>query len=447
MVTGLTDDDLRRFAVDGWLVVPGVVPESLLAEADAEIDELVATEKPQEDPGGPGAHLWFPPVARLPRCDAVLRSSDALAIAEGLVAPLGLDHAFDHIQVATTVPPWDHVPGGPHIDGHAPTIDPPASFTMLAGVFLTDQRSPSTGNLWVWPGSHRDHSTYFHEHGTRALQWSYGHATLLAPPARLRSPTAVPVLGGRGDLLLAHFLLGHNKGGNTADHVRRTIYYRLAAPGHPDRWESTFLDPLTEYAPVRRALGDDGATAITTERLRLRPISTDDADLDLLVALDADPEVLRYLALRPSTRAQVEAMARRSIGHRWIATDRDDGSFVGWFSLHPTAGRTYELGYRLVRSAWGRGLATEGGRALVRRAFADLGAERVFAQTMAVNAASRRVMERCGLTYERTFHLEWDEPLPGAEEGEVEYALARDDWLRVLTASGGAGDPDPGAGA
>ena len=54
----------------------------------------------------------------------------------------------------------------------------------------------------------------------------------------------------RGDLLLAHFLLGHNKGGNLASHVRRTIYYRLAVSGHPARWEQTFLEPWTEYGPV-----------------------------------------------------------------------------------------------------------------------------------------------------------------------------------------------------
>jgi ectoine hydroxylase-related dioxygenase (phytanoyl-CoA dioxygenase family) len=251
-VAELSDDDLRRFAADGYLLVPGVVPEPLLAAADAEIDGLVE-EPPQEGDGGPGTNLWFPPQARLPRCDAVLRESDALGLAEELVAPHRLDHAFDHIQVATTVAPHPHVPGGPHIDGHGPDIDPPASFTLLAGVLLTDQRADQSGNLWVWPGSHLDHQRLFHERGTRALDGTYGHSTLLAPPLQLQQP--VPVRGQRGDLLLAHFLLGHNKGGNTGPHERRTIYYRLAAAGHRERWESTFLDAWTEYEPVRAALG------------------------------------------------------------------------------------------------------------------------------------------------------------------------------------------------
>lgn len=87
-----------------------------------------------------------------------------------------------------------------------------------------------------------------------------------------------------------------------------------------------------------------------------------------------------------------------------------------------------ELGYRLRRAAWGRGYATEGSRALVRKAFTDLGARRVYAETMFVNTRSRRVMEKAGLSFVRVFHEEWDEALPGAEHGEVEYALTRDEW-------------------
>ena len=47
---------------------------------------------------------------------------------------------------------------------------------------------------------------------------------------------------------------------------------------------------------------------------------------------------------------------------------------------------------------------------------------------MAVNTASRRVMEKVGLTHVRTFHEDWPDPIMGAEEGEVEYALWKADW-------------------
>ena len=85
-----------------------------------------------------------------------------------------------------------------------------------------------------------------------------------------------------------------------------------------------------------------------------------------------------------------------------------------------------EPGYRLLPQFWGRGYATEGARALVAKAFTDLGADRVVATTMTVNVGSRRVLEKAGLV--RTFFVEWPEYLEGAEHGDVEYALTRETW-------------------
>lgn len=243
----LTDDNLRRFAEDGYVVLKGVVDESFLAAADAEIDALIEAEPPPE--GTTGRHFYVLPPPRLPACDAALRQSDALALAEQLVAPHHLDHALDHIQVALSVPPWRHIPGGPHIDGHAHDTTKIASFTLLAGIYLSDETAPASGNLWVWPGSHGAHSRLFHERGVDALLPTSGHPTLLDPPMPLGAP--VPVLAERGDLLLAHFLLGHNSGGNETDRMRRIVYFRLSCEGHRTRWKETFLDPWTEYAPVR----------------------------------------------------------------------------------------------------------------------------------------------------------------------------------------------------
>lgn len=77
------------------------------------------------------------------------------------------------------------------------------------------------------------------------------------------------------------------------------------------------------------------------------------------------------------------------------------------------------------KAAWGRGYATEGSRALIRKGFADLGVERVTANTMAVNAGSRRVMEKAGLSFLRSFTGDWPDAIPGSEHGEVEYELTR----------------------
>lgn len=168
-------------------------------------------------------------------------------------------------------------------------------------------------------------------------------------------------------------------------------------------------------------------TLLATARLELRPLAEE--HLELLVALDADPAVMRFLTGRAGTREEVLARWVPRVGGGWWAAFSAD-AFVGWFGLNPATKPAYdegdlELGYRLGRDAWGRGLATEGARAVVRHGFATTEAPRIAADTMAVNAASRRVLEKVGMRHVLTWHQHWDEPLPGAEHGEVLYALAR----------------------
>jgi RimJ/RimL family protein N-acetyltransferase len=94
--------------------------------------------------------------------------------------------------------------------------------------------------------------------------------------------------------------------------------------------------------------------------------------------------------------------------------------------LTPRLGdRMAELGFRLRREAWGRGYASEGAKALVAKGFAEMDFERIIARTMAVNQASRRVMEKAGLAHVRTVFSRWSNPLPGREMADVEYEIAR----------------------
>ncbi len=198
---------------------------------------------------------------------------------------------------------------------------------------------------------------------------------------------------------------------------------------------------------------------LETERLVLRRFTP--ADVDLLVALDADPEVMHFVTGgRATPREEIEhdflpawlGYYERFDGYGfWAAIEKASGEFLGWFHLRPHEGSPAdepELGYRLRKAAWGQGYATEGSRALIAKAFRELGARRVRAETMTVNRASRRVMEKSGLTLVRTFHQEWPDPIPGDEHGDVEYAITREEWERQRSAgseerSPAAGRPDP----
>jgi RimJ/RimL family protein N-acetyltransferase len=154
-----------------------------------------------------------------------------------------------------------------------------------------------------------------------------------------------------------------------------------------------------------------------TDRLLLRPAGP--SDVDDLRALDADPEVMRFLGTDGAS--SVDLIGRPGY---WVGVERATGDFVGWFGLGE------ELGYRIRRDKWGRGYATEGAKAVLHKAFAD-GRERVTAQTMFVNEGSRRVLAKLGMTHVRTFFVDWENPLPGAEHGEVEYEITRAAWPDV----------------
>jgi RimJ/RimL family protein N-acetyltransferase len=170
---------------------------------------------------------------------------------------------------------------------------------------------------------------------------------------------------------------------------------------------------------------------LTTPRLRLDPLTED--HLEQLVELDSDPEVLRHIFGRALTRDEVEQewLAKRlrpdadARGLGYWAGVADD-AFVGWWCLGVDDGDpdAAELGYRLRRSAWGRGYATEGSRALLEHAFGTVGLSRVWGETMAVNVGSRHVMEKLGMRLVRTYVGEWEYPLPGADHGEVVYEIA-----------------------
>jgi RimJ/RimL family protein N-acetyltransferase len=129
---------------------------------------------------------------------------------------------------------------------------------------------------------------------------------------------------------------------------------------------------------------------------------------------------------RPVPRERVEREVLPGVvgGGWWAAHEKATGAFIGWFELSPAGDGVAELGYRLHPDHWGRGYATEGARALVAHGFAT-GLTKVVATAMAVNTASRRVLEKVGLRYVRTFHEDWPEPIEGAEHGDVEYALTR----------------------
>jgi RimJ/RimL family protein N-acetyltransferase len=178
---------------------------------------------------------------------------------------------------------------------------------------------------------------------------------------------------------------------------------------------------------------------LETRRLVLRRFTV--ADADDLVSLDGDPDVMRFVpGGAPPSRDQIQnEVLPAFLGYYqryegfgfWAAAEKATGEFLGWFHFRPRLAADpgeVELGYRLRRSAWGKGYATEGSRALIGKGFSEFGVQRVVAEAMAVNTASRRVMEKAGLKLVRTYHQTWPYRVDGEEFGVVEYALDKAEW-------------------
>jgi len=147
---------------------------------------------------------------------------------------------------------------------------------------------------------------------------------------------------------------------------------------------------------------------LETERLILRPLRMKDArDVNVYAS---DPEVARYVLWDPhvsmtDTRAYIRCMRglyRRGLPGSWAVTLRDSGRVIGTvgFMWYSDANLAAEIGYSYARDQWNRGCATEALRAVITSAFQSIPLNRLEAQHDIRNAASGRVMEKCGMRRE-----------------------------------------------
>lgn len=154
---------------------------------------------------------------------------------------------------------------------------------------------------------------------------------------------------------------------------------------------------------------------ILTQRLLLRRWRDDDLEPYTLIC--ADPEVMRWIG-KGTTRTReecAEAIAR--FEREWVERGfglfaielRSASRFIGFVGLSvpgflPEILPTVEIGWRLARDAWGRGLATEGARAVLQAGLGEMGLERIVGIHQAGNRASGRIMEKLGMRFEREAH-------------------------------------------
>ncbi len=142
-----------------------------------------------------------------------------------------------------------------------------------------------------------------------------------------------------------------------------------------------------------------------TDQVILRPRTI--ADYDACLAMDRDPDVVRYIPGPWADRAAHEAFVRDRITRRYpdglgywcIAPHTGPDRFLGWLLLIPrdAVGLEIEIGWRLVQTAWGHGYASEAAAPIVRHGFETAGLDRIIAEIHPEHVRSQRVAEKLGL--------------------------------------------------
>jgi ribosomal-protein-alanine N-acetyltransferase len=172
---------------------------------------------------------------------------------------------------------------------------------------------------------------------------------------------------------------------------------------------------------------------VETKRLILREIEA--SDVQGIYELDSDSEVHKYLGNKPITSMKEaentisyirNQYKKYGIG-RWAVIDKDTNEFIGWSGLKyeeyvRTDMNYYDLGYRIKKKFWGKGIATETSKAALNYGFQIINLENIFAGAHIQNFASNRVLQKVGLKFIETFEY----------DGEAHnwYKIEKSNWLK-----------------
>lgn len=244
----LTAAQKQRLAADGYVVVPGLVPDGLVGAALREINHgLGLTKRPNKDAYA-DSHDYLSQYVSTPAIMDLLHKSPAWPLAESLLGA-GRIEEVTQAQIALRFPSErdDSVSERTiHVDGLYSKRDGVFSkragktrvrYTLGLGVMLSDVPRPDMGNFTVYPGSHRLIADKIKKGGLESLKTGLENNLKLPPP--------VQVTGKAGDVVLFNYQLAHDKERNISADIRYMIYFRL---WHTDAW----ADPSVEA--TRKAL-------------------------------------------------------------------------------------------------------------------------------------------------------------------------------------------------
>ncbi|MCE9589857.1 MAG: phytanoyl-CoA dioxygenase family protein [Planctomycetes bacterium] len=249
----LTRAQLRKIHRDGFVRLPRLIPPEMVRAARRAINHSLGEEGMNKEAlPTMRAQSYCRELTRDPVILNLLNASPAFPALESAVGPGKLRRA-EGSQIALRFPAKSDAAGKPHphIDGmYTPqngvkegTI---SHFTMLAAVFLSDVTAPNSGNFTVWPGTHRLFESHFRQHTPQSL---------LQGMPTIEMPEPHQVLARAGDVVLAHYQVGHSVAPNTSPNIRYAVFFRLDHTEHASFGWDVMTDIWLEWAGVRAAVG------------------------------------------------------------------------------------------------------------------------------------------------------------------------------------------------
>jgi hypothetical protein len=248
----LSEEQRAAFYRDGYVKIARAIPTSAVERALSAINTDLGRGLDPARIEEFQARSFCPTLRNAPEILDLFELTPARALADSLVAPGGL-RSPQMAQIALRFPSGSRASEAtlprPHVDGsYCPNngvrAGQVAHFTLLCMIALSDVDDDWAGNFSVWPGSHHLYEEYF--------QSGDVHEMIAGTPRLERLPTPLQTRVRAGDLLLAHYQLGHAAAPNLSPHVRYAVFFRLYHRDHDADALDILADIWREYPELRR---------------------------------------------------------------------------------------------------------------------------------------------------------------------------------------------------
>lgn len=243
----LTAEQKKEIFENGFVVLPNLIPQQKINVCLRAINHSIGQGMNKKDLDEFRALSFCPELLGKPQLLDLLYETPVMSLAESVI---GKDKVrlWGGGQIALRFPVMED-PGQmyPHIDGmYYPgnkiakgTVQ---SFTMLAGILLSDIPNNFWGNFTPWPGSHRILEAYFQKHGHEVLFKGFPNIDLGEP---------YQITGKAGDVILCHYQLAHTVAINVSPNVRYAAFFRLRHLNHEKNSPKVFKDLWMEWPGIR----------------------------------------------------------------------------------------------------------------------------------------------------------------------------------------------------